>query len=276
MALMPLPLLYLIADFILYPIIRYVVRYRRNVVEKNLALAFPEKTYTERLSIEKSFYHYICDFLVETIKLHRMDKKELAQRFVWDNIEEITANDGEFKINLCLTAHYSNWEWAICNLIPTAHSGSLFVYQPLRNRLLNEWICKNRSKFGAMPVEMHSVSKVLQSLHSDFKTYTIIIGADQRPKEEYVKHFHRFMGIKTKVITGTEQLINRFGMNVYYCEIKRIKRGRYQCTPHLITVADYDSTLSEWPYTDCYFDKLQEQIQCNPEQWLWSHDRWKR
>lgn len=272
----PLSLLYVISDYILYPIIRYIIRYRRNVVGKNFALAFPEKNDKERLKMEKSFYHYICDLLVETIRLRNMNKEELEERFIWENMDEITANNGKLVVNLCYTAHYSNWEWAICRLMPTDHSTPLYVYHPLRNRNINEWICKNRSKYGALPVDMYSVSKVINSLPNEPMTYTIIIGADQRPKEQYVRHFHRFMGIKTKVMTGTEQLIGRFGMNVYYCEISKIERGKYKCTPRLITEGDLDKAKSEWPYTDLYFDKLQKQIICNPEQWLWSHDRWKR
>ena len=67
-----------------------------------------------------------------------------------------------------------------------------------------------------------------------WKRCVIFAASDQLPKERYVKHFHRFMGIKTKVLTGTESLINRYDMKVYYCHVKRVKRGYYVCQAELL------------------------------------------
>ena len=52
----PLRGLYVFAEWVLYPMMYYVVRYRRHIVEKNLQLSFPEKTEAERQQIAKQFY----------------------------------------------------------------------------------------------------------------------------------------------------------------------------------------------------------------------------
>ena len=45
---MPLNVHYFFADGLIYPLMYYVVRYRRKMVRKNLRLSFPEKSEGER------------------------------------------------------------------------------------------------------------------------------------------------------------------------------------------------------------------------------------
>lgn len=45
-------------------------------MRKNLKDCFPEKTEAEIVRIEKDFYRWFCDYLVETVKLLTISKKE--------------------------------------------------------------------------------------------------------------------------------------------------------------------------------------------------------
>ena len=83
LSLLPLRVLYLLSDFF-YFIIYHVAGYRKNVVMHNLAIAFPEKTETERKAIAKKFYRNFTDFLVETIKLFSANNSFLNKRFIAD------------------------------------------------------------------------------------------------------------------------------------------------------------------------------------------------
>ena len=55
-SLLPLSVLYGLADEVLYPLIRYVVRYRLKIVRKNIRMSFPEKTEKEQNAIINAFY----------------------------------------------------------------------------------------------------------------------------------------------------------------------------------------------------------------------------
>ena len=68
LSLIPLPVLYVVSDVLYFPLY-YVVRYRRKIVRKNLEGSFPEKTPEEIVRIEKKFYRFFCDCVVENIKL---------------------------------------------------------------------------------------------------------------------------------------------------------------------------------------------------------------
>ena len=65
---LPFGMLYLLSDFI-YVIVFYLVRYRRKLVMKNLQRSFPEKSERELKTIRRQYYHWFCDYMVETLKL---------------------------------------------------------------------------------------------------------------------------------------------------------------------------------------------------------------
>ena len=68
-SLLPLRMLYILSDLV-YPIVKRT--YRRKVVDDNLAKSFPEKTEEERDKIANNFYHQLCDYFAEDIKLFSM------------------------------------------------------------------------------------------------------------------------------------------------------------------------------------------------------------
>ena len=68
LSLLPLRVLYVLSDGLFF-LIYYVVRYRRPIVRKNLAASFPEKSEQELLAVERGFFHFFCDYLVESVKL---------------------------------------------------------------------------------------------------------------------------------------------------------------------------------------------------------------
>ena len=61
--------------------------FRKKVVRRNLRNSFPEKSETELMEIERKFYHYICDYMLEEVKMLRMSFEELCRRMKYDNKE---------------------------------------------------------------------------------------------------------------------------------------------------------------------------------------------
>ena len=88
MSLLPLRVLYILSDGLFY-LIYYVVKYRRPLVRKHLFDSFPEKNEAERIKIEKEFYSWFCDYIVETIKLFTMSKKQIKKRMQFVGAEKI-------------------------------------------------------------------------------------------------------------------------------------------------------------------------------------------
>ena len=78
LALLPFRMLYALSDGF-YFLMRYIIRYRKRVIRTNLRNSFPEKTDAELLNIERRFYHYICDYMLEEVKMLRMSFDELQE-----------------------------------------------------------------------------------------------------------------------------------------------------------------------------------------------------
>lgn len=108
-SLLPLRLLHLFSDILYFPLY-YCFRYRRRIVRKNLVEAFPEKELKEILKIEKAFYHYFCDYMVETIKLFSMSKDQMRRRMTFGGLDKLNEI---IKDRDCIVymGHYCNWEW---------------------------------------------------------------------------------------------------------------------------------------------------------------------
>ena len=95
---LPLRVHYLLSDVLLYPLVFHVVRYRRRLVRRQLAECFPEKSEQERRQIMRRFYHFLCDYIVETLKMQTMSHDELRQlvpfvRIVPDEIAGLHVGD---------------------------------------------------------------------------------------------------------------------------------------------------------------------------------------
>ena len=79
LSLLPFSVLYVIADGF-YLIVYHLVGYRRRVVRRNLTLSFPEKSLSEIKKTEKAFYHWLCDYFMETVKLLSILNSEVLNR----------------------------------------------------------------------------------------------------------------------------------------------------------------------------------------------------
>ena len=86
LSLLPMRLLYVVSDG-LYIIVYRLVGYRRKLVRKHLESCFPEKDKDFIVKTEKGFYHWFCDYVVETVKLLTMSRETLRRRMVFKGVE---------------------------------------------------------------------------------------------------------------------------------------------------------------------------------------------
>ena len=92
---LPFQLFYILSDFVSF-FMQHILKYRKNIIRKNLNLVFPKMSKKEKLIIEKKTYKHICDLFLEIIKSLGMSKNEMTKRFKFKNIEVIK----EFENNI--------------------------------------------------------------------------------------------------------------------------------------------------------------------------------
>ena len=97
--------------------------------------------------------------------------------------------------------------------------------------------------------------------------------ADQSPNHHSRKHWVSFFDQETACYTGVDVLSRLFKYPVYHFQVKRVKRGYYNCG--FTEVCLDPAQMKEGEITQLFMDNLVEAIKESPESWLWSHRRWK-
>lgn len=270
LALLPLWLLYGIADF-LYLMIYYVAGYRKKVVRRNLAEAFPEKNSKERKRIEKEYYHFLADVIVETVKLLHISDSEMNKRIEIVNPEEVNKKVKEGKSVVLMLGHYGNWEWVqdICRYIDNdAYKAS--IYHPLKNEKWNKIYGMIRGRWNNHLLPMKGAPRAL--LSKENQPWVCGFIADHRPLKNNGDNIVEFLNHYTSVIYGPEEIGRKTGAAFFFLDMERLKRGRYRITFH--DLPSEDENLP-YPYTRAFWKAFEKAILKNPSLWMWSHKRWK-
>ena len=262
------------ADWLLYPLMYYVVQYRRRVVEKNLRLSFPEKTQAERQAIARAFYHRFCDTIVEIIYGYRCPDAEMRERVVFENMEEVNRLVDAAGGGIFMLAHMGNWEWqASVQQWVTPGVKELNIYRRLKSQPMDRLMLAVRAKRGGECVEKQRVLREMVRYRSEHQPVTIGLLGDQKPRPEVTRTWLEFLHQETGFLDGGEVLGRKFGYPVFYAYITSSRRGYY--TTRMIPIGADPKNTTEGEITTAYARLLEQNIQEQPELWLWTHNRWK-
>jgi KDO2-lipid IV(A) lauroyltransferase len=266
-------LLYLLSDCLFFPLF-HIVKYRRKVVEKQLDECFPEKSMQERRAIERQFYHFFCDYLVEVIKLFSISKKEMMRRMKFVGIEQVREELKDKKFCFLYLGHYCNWEYiaSLSYWLPEIHCGQ--IYHRIYNQAFDELFLKLRGQFGGESILMKDTLRRILTLRNQEKKVMIGFIADQLPKWENMHHWTTFLNHDTSFFIGAERIAKQVDAALYYVDVERVKRGYYQVRFRLMTL--HPKEFPDYELTDQYARLLEESICRQPAYWLWTHKRWKR
>ncbi len=270
LSLLPFWFLYLVSD-LLFVILYYLVGYRRNVVQENLRNSFPEKSEQERKTIEKKYFKYMADLMMETIKSVSMSKKEVKRRMVCTNPELVEHYFKQNKSILAAAGHYGNWEMACLDFGFLTDKTKLIVYKPQSSEVFTDFINKTRSRFGAIMISMRQTLRKMIEYKNEL-TFTVL-AADQTPARNEALYFTTFLNQPTAVFIGVEKLSTIRDCVVIFYRIDLVKRGHYTYT--LVPLIENPKETKPFEITKAQIGYLETLIKERPEYWLWSHRRWK-
>jgi len=269
-SLLPFWFLYLIGDMI-FLLLYYVIRYRRKVVWTNLRNSFPEKSDTELKVIERKYFRYLGELIVEIVKMFSMSADQVKKHIVPVNKEVLDGYFNEGKSIIGAVAHYGNWEWGCLRLGLTTERRGIVVYKELSNPVFDNAFKKARSRFGAMLVEMRQTLRAMITYKNEPSISMLV--SDQTPVRHEIHYFTEFLHQQTSVFLGVEKLAKMMNTAVVYCDIRRVKRGYYKCT--FVPLFDEAKNTAEHEITLAHVHYLEKVIREEPQYWLWSHKRWK-
>lgn len=268
LSLLPLGVLYLLSDFA-FLVLYYVIGYRKAIVLDNLRHAFPGKTTEELLRIRKAFYRSFCDQWIETVKLLSMSRRQLNRR-ITGNWEVFGALDQAGKNTYALLGHTFNWEWASAAVQLNAPQQFAGFYQPVSSKAFDRLMLRIRS-YGGWFISMKAIREGMQRLQGVRHIVGMI--ADQNPSDPQVAMWLPFMHREAPFFRGPEQMARRARGAVVFAGIRKVKRGHYRIT--LEKKWEDASVTAAGDVTKAYVAFMEEQLRAQPENWLWSHRRWK-
>ncbi len=270
-SILPFRLLYLFSDGI-YILIYHIIGYRKKTVKENLHLVFPDKSNKEIKTITKTFYHHLCDMIVESIKSMTISEAEMKKRFVIKNVDQILELEKENKSIVLMCGHYASWEWIFILQRHINHKGYA-IYKRLANKYFDALVKRIRAKYNSYLITTKETFTVLMAAKKKGELTINGFAADQSPKHDKAFHWQEFMNIKVPVHTGAELLAKKLDMAVVFLKVKKLKRGYYEATIETITKTPRE--YKDYDITDIFLKRLEAQIYEAPEYYLWTHKRWK-
>jgi KDO2-lipid IV(A) lauroyltransferase len=267
-AALPFPVLYWVSDFLF--LVVWLFGYRKRVILKNLRNSFPEKSEKELQSIAKSYYSFLADLTLETLKTMHMKESDYQQRCTFIAPDWLLNYQQKSQSLVIVLGHFGNWEWGGPAFSLNTRYVLVVPYMHLANRYFNDMISRMRTRFG---VELARVDKVTRQMVENKNRLTATAFIADQAAWAHTAYWTQFLNQDTPVFMGPEKLAVKFNYPVVYMSVKRTKRGYYQIVPELLCANPAQTQETE--ITEAYTKRLEKDILESPATWLWSHNRWK-
>ena len=242
---------------------------RRDVIRGNLRRSFPAWTDAHRAAVEREFVRRQGEFLAELVHTPRLDADALCARVVIESPAALAAATPS-RPAIVTGAHHCNSEWGMQRLSLEFGERLVGLYKPIRNRRLDAWFRRLRSRFGSRLIPAKSV---LMELARRRDAACIGLIADQAPTTSPDKHWTSFLGQETAFYMGPELLARALRGQVFLARMRRLERGRYGL--EFVPLNAPGERLPPGELTERYARALEAWIRDDPAGWWWSHRRWK-
>ena len=241
----------------------------KNLIKSNILRALPYLNQNEIDTISKKMWGNYGRILAEYvfIKDFRGTKFNNKIKVNGQEILEKIKKDNEPVI--FVSGHFNNFELMAMH-IEKSGINLAAIYRPLNNKFLNvimekirrKYICQNQIKKG------FSGTKQLLSFFKNGSSIALMI--DQRVSQGIRSNFFKHEAFTTTI---PAQFVKKFKCKVVPIYIERTKVTNFKLTIH--NPIEYSNNESIESITLNLNSLLEKMILQNPEQWIWSHNRWK-
>jgi len=241
----------------------------KKVIHNNIKRALPEIDENNLRNIENSMWNNYGRIFAEYIFLKDFRYGKLASEVHiegQDILNDIKENNKQV---IFISGHLSNFE-LMAMYIEKSGINLSAVYRPLNNIFLNgimenirkKYICKNQIKKG-----LAGLKKLIKLKKKNYSTALMI---DQRVSEGVLSPLFNKMALTTTI---PAQLVKKFNIPIVPVYIERIKGLKFKITINKPLFFSQDASQQE--ITDNLNQILEKFILSKPENWIWSHNRWK-
>ncbi len=238
-------------------------------IQKNLEISNVGKSQEDRKFIIDSMWGNYGRILSEYMYLKQFKKNILNKYIEIEGLNYLIDIRDKKERVVFVSGHFNNFELMAME-IEKSGVNLCAIYRPLNNPFLNiimerireKYICENQIKKGKRG------TRDLLNLFK--KNFSVALMIDQRVSEgEPIELFNR----PAKTTTIPAQLVKKYGCRVVPVYIERIKNHHFRI--EFNKPIKFNDKLSIENISLELNKTLEKMILKNPDQWIWSHDRWK-
>jgi KDO2-lipid IV(A) lauroyltransferase len=246
----------------------------RHAGMRNLALAFPEKSSSERARILRAVFTSLGRQLAEVCLFPKYSQHNIGKIVVYDGFENFENAFAPGKGVLFLTAHLGAWELS-------AFAHSLYghplhvVMRSLDNPYLDRMLREYRAMHGNAMLDKDDNVRGLLAAMKAGETAGVLMDTNMTPPQGV---FVNFFGIPACTASGVARIALRTGAAVVpgftiWDSLLRRYRLRFDPALNLIRTGNDESDIVA--NTQLFTKVIEDYVRRYPDQWLWVHRRWK-
>ena len=242
----------------------------KNVIFENLSKAFPNLDEIGKKKILKKMWFNYGNIFAEYmfIKNFRHDPT-ISKNILIENQYVLEKIKSETKPVIFISGHFNNFE-LMAMQIEKAGIDLAAVYRPLNNKYLNPLMENIRKKYICRKQIKKGISGTKELLLNFKKGTSIALMIDQRVSQGIRCDL---FGEKALTTTIPAQFVKKFGSKIIPVYIERKNNEIFKIT--FYHPLELSKNSSEELITIKLNKFLEEMIKKNPDQWIWSHNRWK-
>jgi KDO2-lipid IV(A) lauroyltransferase len=241
----------------------------KKLIESNIKKALPNINSEDLKKTIRLMWNNYGRIFAEYIFIKSFRNGKLNSRISiegQDILEEIKKLNQQV---VFISGHFSNFELMAMHLEKVGIKLTA-IYRPLNNIFLNiimenirkKYICRNQIKKG--------IGGMKKIIHFKRQNYSTALMIDQRVSEGIRSNFFNNPALTTTI---PAQLVKKFKIPVVPIYIERVNNLYFKITVSKpINFTDGDSIEK---ITNDLNKVLETMILHKPEQWIWSHNRWK-
>jgi len=270
--LLPAPLFYGLSNIFRYVLYR-IMRYRTDLVRWNLSSSFPGIEDKEINRLSGLYYTNLADIVLEGLWTFTISRRQLLRRYRIINQEILKPFSDSGQSLIGVTGHYANWEWGSLSASLQTGYNIIGFYKPMSNIYIDKLARWSRSRFGSALASIYETTVTFEKRKDDKTIF--LMAADQGMPKAFSDRAYwiQFLNHDTPFLHGMEKHARNHNIPVIYIDVQRVRRGWY--TLELTLLSANPSELEQGKLTEMYARKLESVILKRPENWLWSHNRFK-
>tara|TARA_B110000259_G_C13970865_1_gene384643 strand:- start:268 stop:1128 length:861 start_codon:yes stop_codon:yes gene_type:complete len=241
----------------------------KKLIQQNILKAFPEINSKDLDKLSKNMWGNYGRILSEYVFLKNFRRSKFDNKLEIIGLDILSKIKKEGKPVIFISGHFNNFE-LMAMQIEKSGINLAVIYRPLNNKFLNhimerirkKYICKNQIKKG--------LAGTRQLLSYFKKNHSIALMIDQRVSQGIKSNFFKHEAYTTTI---PAQFVKKFNCNIVPIYIERINKTNFKLTVN--KPLEYSNDKSIEDITLDLNRIIEKMILKNPDQWIWSHNRWK-